>query len=74
MTLEVRAVTNVAQVDNHDIGGEQWVSLRVRGAEFAVWLKPEQAAELGRVLLKEYGVPSEVPEQRHCRVVRDYEQ
>jgi hypothetical protein len=50
----MRSSSTVA-VEEHLHGDTRWVAIRARGAEWS-WLTPEEAAELGRQWVEEYGI------------------
>jgi hypothetical protein len=46
-------------LDEHKIGGEPWIALRAHGGEAVGWLKPQEAADLGKDLIAKYGKPEQ---------------
>jgi hypothetical protein len=54
--------TSSCRVEEHVHGDTRWVAIRARGAEWS-WLTPDEAAELGRQWVEQYGrkAPAEAP-------------
>jgi hypothetical protein len=56
---------NTFFVEEHIHGDTRWVAIRARGAEWS-WLTPQEAADLGRQWVEQYGgiADKNIPEAR----------